>query len=117
MQLESGEAQGITNDKESQNPPVAPTAPTYAESNIKSSPRAGSKIPQSIQASQDNQSNMQDKDSKKEQLKNEDLQNTPAREGERDQTSHLTQAQTIMESKIKSGLDFQTIQSLSLIHI
>ena len=107
MQLEGGNAQGIANDKESQNPPCAPT---YTESKIKSSPRVGSesKIPQSIQASKDNQSNMQDKDSKKEQLKNEDLQGIVTKEGENNQTSRPTKVQAIMESKTKSSLDFQT---------
>ena len=102
MQLESGDAQGIANDKELQNPPCAPT---YTESKIKSSPRVGleSKIPQSIQASQDNQSNMQDKDPKKEQSKNEDLQNTAARKGERDQK--IQAIQVALESNAK--LDFQ----------
>lgn len=103
MQLESGDAQGIANDKESQNPPCAPI---YTESNIKSSHRAGleSKIPQSIQASQD-------KDSKKKQLKSEDLQSIAAREEKKNQTSRPTKVQAIMESKTKSSLDFQTIQS------
>ena len=110
MQLEGGDAQGITNDKESQNPPCALT---YTESKIKSSPKAGleSKIPQSIQASKDNQSKMQDKDPKKEQLKSEDLQSIAAREEKKNQTSHPTKAQAIMESKTKSSIDFQTIQS------
>ena len=114
MQLKSEDLKNITTEEKSyQKNQATSSTPTYTESNIKSSHRAGleSKIPQSIQASQDNQSNMQDKDSKKEQLKNEDLQGDTAKEGERDQTSHPTKAQAITESKTKSSLDFQTIQS------
>ena len=107
IQLKSEGLKNITTEEESyQKNQATSSAPTSTESKVKSSPRARleSKIPQSIQA-------LQDKDSKKEQLKNEDLQGDTAKEGERDQTSHPTKAQAITESKTKSSLDFQTIQS------